>query len=83
MDSDYLTLNTLVQTRRNRKTIVANCNEDLKQLYTGRLPIPEAKYNDLMFLCKAGHIPKQYHEYYQRLQNTSNENNMSESDDSD
>ncbi|KAL4707931.1 hypothetical protein ACJJTC_013722 [Scirpophaga incertulas] len=61
LESDYFRLNILVQTRRNKKTIVATCSDALKPLYLDSLPIPKAKFNDLMHLCETGHIPKQYH----------------------
>nr|XP_053600103.1 uncharacterized protein LOC128669360 isoform X1 [Plodia interpunctella] len=74
LKSDYMKLNTLVQTRRNKKIIIATNNDALKPLYSGSLPIPEAKYNDLIYLCEAGHIPKQYHSFFKNLKRTQIEN---------
>lgn len=68
LDSDYMTLNTLVQTRRNKKTLVRNQESELSPLYSSSLPISEAKYKNLLSLCNAGHIPKQYHDFYKKLQ---------------
>ncbi|XP_073952058.1 uncharacterized protein [Choristoneura fumiferana] len=84
LESDYLTLNTLVSTRRNRKTVVANSNSELKVLYSDSLPISDAKYKDLMSLCQAGHIRKQYHGFFKNLKTSQNENiNVSGSDEDD
>lgn len=76
LDSEYCRLNTLVQTRRNKKT---TCNDILKPLYLDSLPIPEAKYKDLLSLCDAGHIPRQYHAFFKNLKRSQIEN-VSESD---
>lgn len=74
LDSDYMTLNTLVQTRRNKKTLLRNQESELSPLYSSSLPISEAKYKDLLSLCNSGHIPKQYHIFYKTLQIISQNN---------
>ncbi|KAF9414410.1 hypothetical protein HW555_007664, partial [Spodoptera exigua] len=82
LEGDYFRLNTLVQTRRNKKTVVDYCNDALKPLYSDTLPIPEAKYKDLIQLCEAGHIPRQYHAFFKNLKKVQSEN-ISGSDEDD
>ncbi|KAF9424369.1 hypothetical protein HW555_000508, partial [Spodoptera exigua] len=82
LEGDYFRLNTLVQTRRNKKTVVDYCNDALKPLYSNTLPIPEAKYKDLIHLCEAGHIPRQYHAFFKNLKKVQSEN-VSGSDEDD
>ncbi|CAH0690024.1 unnamed protein product [Spodoptera exigua] len=82
LEGDYFKLNTLVQTRRNKKTVVDYCNDALKPLYSDTLPIPEAKYKDLIQLCEAGHIPRQYHAFFKNLKKVQSEN-VSGSDEDD
>lgn len=43
-------------------------------LYSEPLPIKQAKYKDLMAMCKDGAIPKNYHSYYENLPVVVNEN---------
>lgn len=40
---------------------------NLEQLYKKELPIPQAKKNDLLQLCKRGVIPKEDHRFFQLL----------------
>ncbi|KAF9420745.1 hypothetical protein HW555_003093 [Spodoptera exigua] len=82
LEGDYFRLNTLVQTRRNKKTVVDYCNDALKPLYSDTLPIPEAKHKDLIQLCEAGHIPRQYHAFFKNLKKVQSEN-VSGSDEDD
>jgi hypothetical protein len=35
--------------------------------YNAKLPITQAKKNDLLGLCKKGIIPEEYHPYYHSL----------------
>lgn len=42
---------------------------DLKTLRNGPVPISQAKFNDLMQLCKERVIPEIYHPFYKNLQN--------------
>ncbi|KAH9631378.1 hypothetical protein HF086_012166 [Spodoptera exigua] len=67
-------LNTKIETRsRGRRR-----NVELKKSYTQQLPLPEAKYKDLIYLCNTAAIPKEYHRYFQSLKYSS-----TQSEDSD
>ena len=41
--------------------------EQLQQRYGAKLPISEAKKNDLLSFCSSGIIPEHYHTYYKNL----------------
>ena len=43
----------------------------LRKLYNEKLPISEAKYRDLLALCKCGIIPAEFHGYYANMKSES------------
>lgn len=57
--------NVLDITHKKRKKKVETFN--LKQKYTSMLPISEAKFNDMKFLCTNNYIPNTYHSFYNQL----------------
>ena len=63
--SAFMEINVRKSNFRGRKTKMRNIK--LSQLYASKLPISEAKKNDLLSLCQSGVIPDIYHTYYENL----------------
>ena len=76
-ESRYLELNFF---RRCRKKVFPALS--LNPLYDEPLPISRAKYDDLLFLCNSGFIPRSYHSFFRNLAHelSKNNDNVDESD---
>ncbi|KAL4708557.1 hypothetical protein ACJJTC_014165 [Scirpophaga incertulas] len=59
---DTIAVNTNTRRRQNKRTA-----ENICPLYPNRLPIPKAKFDDLLSLCTIGLIPESYHDFYESL----------------
>ena len=62
---------SLTITRGRRQNAPNIKDYSLKKLYTQKITITDAKYTDLMSLCKKGFIPEVHHRFYQQLPHSS------------
>lgn len=81
-------LETPITRSRNRirldnSPLPAPLARTLTQAYEGKLPIPEAKLQDLKYLCRNNVIPSVYHDFYMSLMEGSNENQHDNEDEED
>ena len=63
-DDNFRTIKVCVSWRRKSSDAL---KKEAKQAYKERLPVSEAKKNDLVNLCNSNIIPKAYHMYYRQL----------------
>lgn len=56
-----------IRNRRENNLLLAPLSRPLIQAYMGKLPIPQAKLQDLKYLCQTNIIPSIYHEFYNNL----------------
>ena len=63
-DSDF----SVIKVNESRRRMTSNKNSlELVSAYKGPIPLPPAKYKDLMDLCHTLVIPRTFHEYYAAL----------------
>ncbi|KAK2720876.1 hypothetical protein QYM36_004680 [Artemia franciscana] len=63
-DSDF----SVIKVNESRRRMTPNKNSlELISAYKGPIPLPPAKYKDLMDLCHTLVIPRTFHEYYAAL----------------
>lgn len=52
----------------------------LEKVYNNPIPIPELKYKDLISLCDTMIIPKKYHDFYEKIKHSKDEQGNDEED---
>ncbi|XP_028136093.2 uncharacterized protein LOC126892938 [Diabrotica virgifera virgifera] len=66
-EEDFIKINTL-ELKRSHQKLDSLETYQLRMLRSSPVPIPAAKYKDLLFLCENKVIPTEYHNFFTNLQ---------------
>lgn len=81
LNSEPLTIQTMPPKNRRVGRPKKEDKFEFKAVYASQLPLTEAKWKDLQYMCKEGVIPSKYHEFYEKLESTNSFINSSKESD--